>query len=256
MGLVKDRVAVYIDGFNLYYGALRDEPHRWLDLEALANSFLTSRQLLVDVKYFTAKVQDTPGKPGQRARQEKYLRALGTLRKVRIYYGHFQTRTAVRLLEHPPKNRRKDDIGLRSVWLQEEKGSDVNLATQLIADGLRARYDLAIVVSNDGDLKMPVELVREKLNPVGIINPHANRRRSYALSPRDLPAGSFYRCLKKRHLRNSQLPPCLKDGEGVIRSPRGWMPTEQTPRNGKSRHEDGSALRPPVNQQPEVVVAE
>lgn len=115
--------------------------------------FLTQRQLLVDVKYFTAKVQDTPEKPGQRARQEKYLRALATLPKVTIYYGHFQTRTAIRLLEHPPKNRRPGDIGLRSVWLQEEKGSDVNLATQLIADGLRARYDLAIVVSNDGDLK-------------------------------------------------------------------------------------------------------
>jgi hypothetical protein len=103
MSMIKDRVAVYIDGFNLYYGALKDEPHRWLDIEALAKSFLTQRQILVDVKYFTAKVQDTPEKPGQRARQEKYLRAVGTLPKVTIYYGHFQTRTAVRLLEHPPK---------------------------------------------------------------------------------------------------------------------------------------------------------
>jgi uncharacterized LabA/DUF88 family protein len=253
---VKIRVAVYIDGFNLYYGALKGEPHRWLDLEALANSFLTTRQLLVDVKYFTAKVHDNREKPGQRARQEKYLRALGTLPKLTIYYGHFQTRTAVRLLEHPPKNRRAGDIGLRSVWLHEEKGSDVNLATQLIADGLRARYDLAIVVSNDGDLKMPVELVREKLIPVGIVNPHANRRRSYALSPRELPTGSFYRCLKKRHIRNSQLPPCVEDGVGVIRCPRGWMPTDSPPRNSKSRPTGGSALRLPVNQHPEGVSAE
>jgi uncharacterized LabA/DUF88 family protein len=218
----KDRVAVYIDGFNLYYGSLRDEPYRWLDLEALSKALLSKRQELVSVKYFTAKVKDTPAKPGQRIRQEKYLRALRTLPLLETFYGHFQARTAIRLLENPPKNRRKGDIGLRSVWVQEEKGSDVNLATHLIADHLRGRYELAIVISNDGDLKMPIELVREKLNPVGVINPHPNRQRSYALSPRNLPAGSFYRCLKPRLLRNSQLPRHLKDEAGVIKCPRGW----------------------------------
>ena len=218
----KDRVMVYIDGFNLYYGSLRDQPYRWLNIEALSRALLTNRQELIAVKYFTAKVKDTPAKPGQRVRQEKYLRALGTLPKVEIFYGHFQARTAIRLLENPPKNRRKGDIGLRSVWIQEEKGSDVNLATHLIADHLRARYELALVISNDGDLKMPVELVREKDNPVGVINPHPNRRRSYALSPRNIQPPSFYRCLRPRLLRNSQLPKRLKDSERVIRCPKGW----------------------------------
>lgn len=220
----KDRVIVYIDGFNLYYGSLRGQPYRWLDLEALSNALLTKRQELIAVKYFTARVKEAPHKPGQRTRQEKYLRALRTLPRVEIFYGHFQTRTAIRLLEHPPKNRRKGDIGLRSVWIQEEKGSDVNLATHLIADHLRGRCELAIVISNDGDLKMPVELVREKSNPVGVVNPHPHGQRSFALSPHDLPAGSFYRCLKPRLLRNSQLPQHLKDEQGVIRCPRGWSP--------------------------------
>jgi hypothetical protein len=31
---------VYIDGFNLYYGALRDTPYKWLDLEALCRRLL------------------------------------------------------------------------------------------------------------------------------------------------------------------------------------------------------------------------
>ncbi len=26
---------VYIDGFNLYYGAVKGAPYKWLDLEAL-----------------------------------------------------------------------------------------------------------------------------------------------------------------------------------------------------------------------------
>jgi hypothetical protein len=30
------RAAVYIDGFNLYHGALKGTQYKWLDVEALA----------------------------------------------------------------------------------------------------------------------------------------------------------------------------------------------------------------------------
>ena len=33
-------VYVYIDGFNLYYGAVKDSPYRWLDLGALCAHML------------------------------------------------------------------------------------------------------------------------------------------------------------------------------------------------------------------------
>jgi hypothetical protein len=56
----------------------------------------------------------------------------------------------------------------RLVWNTEEKGSDVNLASYLLIDGFRARYDIAVVISNDSDLKTPVEFVRGDLGaPVG-----------------------------------------------------------------------------------------
>ena len=29
------RTSVYIDAFNLYYGAVKDTPYKWLDLQAL-----------------------------------------------------------------------------------------------------------------------------------------------------------------------------------------------------------------------------
>jgi uncharacterized LabA/DUF88 family protein len=240
----KKRVIFYIDGFNLYYGALRHQPYRWLDLEALCGTYIKRSFELVGVKYFTAKVEDRPDKPGQREQQREYLRALRTLPKVEIIYGHFLTRTATRLLEHPPKKRRKSDIGLRSVWIQEEKGSDVNLATHLIADGFRARYDLAVVISNDSDLKMPVSFVRSEFNPVGIINPHSDRRRSFALSPRRLPDGSFYYRLKPAKLKRSQLPLELQDEEGTIRCPDGWW----LPQKSQEPPEGGSASRATVKQ--------
>ena len=34
------RTIVYVDGFNLYFGALRKTPHRWLNLHTLASLLL------------------------------------------------------------------------------------------------------------------------------------------------------------------------------------------------------------------------
>ena len=47
----------YIDGLNLYYGALKGTPHKWLDLEAFAYR-LTPHDQIDAVRYFTARVVD------------------------------------------------------------------------------------------------------------------------------------------------------------------------------------------------------
>jgi hypothetical protein len=36
------KVNVYIDGFNLYYGAVKGSPYKWLDLAALCHRTLPS----------------------------------------------------------------------------------------------------------------------------------------------------------------------------------------------------------------------
>jgi hypothetical protein len=89
----KKRIIFYVDGFNLYYGSLRRTEHRWLDLEALCGQYVKPDAELIAVRYFTAKVEDRPNKPGQRADQLEYLRALRTLPKVQIIFGRFLTRT-------------------------------------------------------------------------------------------------------------------------------------------------------------------
>jgi len=91
----------------------------------------------------------------------------------------------------------------------EEKGSDVNLATHLLADGFRGDYDVAAVV-------WPIEVVRRDLRlVVGVVNPDAEARRSA------LP-GDFHRRIRQRQLRACQLPEFLRDPAGVIRKPKGW----------------------------------
>ena len=79
----------------------------------------------------------------------------------------------------------------------EEKGSDVNLAAHLLVDVLRERVDAAIVISNDSDLRLPIQVVRQKV-PVGTINPSSAPRAGDLRGERDEGAGEhwWYRLTK------------------------------------------------------------
>lgn len=210
------KAIVYVDGFNLYYGCLRGTSYRWLDLCGFAQKMLP-RDRIVGIKYFTAKVQARPSDPEAPDRQKTYLRALATLPETSIHYGQFLTTKIWAARVDPPKVGR----GMVKVWKTEEKGSDVNLATQLLVDGYENNYELAVVISNDGDLKGPIEHVRNVLHkPVGVLNPRRNR--SYALSPPKLPRGSFYKPIREGVLRVSQFPDELMDQRGKFRKPASW----------------------------------
>ena len=55
---LKERVCVYIDGFNLYFGMTSTYPKlKWLDVEALSKNLLKENQTLIDCNYFTARVK-------------------------------------------------------------------------------------------------------------------------------------------------------------------------------------------------------
>jgi hypothetical protein len=82
------RTIVYIDGFNLYYRALKGTAHKWLDIAAMSATVLPSGHQIQAINYYTARVSGRvdPAAPG---RQHAYLRALETLPKVAIHYGNF-----------------------------------------------------------------------------------------------------------------------------------------------------------------------
>lgn len=129
-----------------------------------------------------------------------------------MHYGSFLT-NAVRLpLANPMPGLPRTVEVLRT----EEKGSDVNLATYLLVDGFRRDYEAAVVISNDSDLKAPIEAVRTDLGlAVGVVIPSARVRRSA------LPA-DFYRRIRRGALVASQFPSTLRDSNGVIRRPSSW----------------------------------
>lgn len=212
MGRPPIRTSVYVDGLNLYYRALRGTPYRWLDVGRLAR-LLLPRHRIVRIRYFTALVANRPGDPTQAQRQQAYLRALRTVPDLTIHHGHLLAKRKRRPLAQPPPK------GPRTVEVldTEEKGSDVNLASYLLLDGFDDEYDLAVVVSNDSDLELPIRMVATRLGKqVGVFDP--SRRRSFELHA----AASWYRPLRRGPLGASLFPDILKDRHGTIAKPNEW----------------------------------
>ncbi len=205
---------LYIDGFNLYYRALKDTPFRWLDLRKLAET-LFPQDYIRRVCYFTARLDVRPGNPGQAQRQLIYLRALATLEGFDAYYGVFRSGVKRRPLADPVPGMPTHVL----VRDSEEKGSDVNLATRLLVDGFNGAYEQAVVVSNDADFAGAMLYVRDDLGlRVTLVNPDPRNA-----SPRELAvAATYVKRLWKSHLRRSLLPDTLKDEIGTIRKPDGW----------------------------------
>ena len=146
---------VYVDGFNLYYGAVKDTPYKWLDINKLCSHLLPKHQIL-RIKYFTARISGRPSDPDQPTRQQTYLRALRSLPNLEIIYGHFLSNEISMPLAGCPPNAQK----YVKVIKTEEKGSDVNMATHLIRVGFKDHYEVAVLITNDSDLLESVRIVR------------------------------------------------------------------------------------------------
>jgi len=206
---------VYVDGFNLYYCALKGTAYKWLDVAALCRHVFP-RNTIHRVRYFTAQVSATPTDPDKPTRQQTYLRALGTIPGLTVHLGRFTVHEREMALAHPTPDGPRTALVVRT----EEKGSDVNLATYLVRDGFKCEYEAAIVVSNDSDLIEPIRVVRDELRlPVGILNPQMDGHRvAWGLRK----VASFYRPLSSSALSASQFSASLQDAVGVIHKPLSW----------------------------------
>lgn len=200
---------VYVDAFNLYYGSLRGTPYKWLDLGKLC-SLMLPRDTIHRIKYFTALVDTRLNDPGQRVRQRFYLRALRTLPNLTIYYGHFLSHAVTMPLAANPSR-------LVSVIKTEEKGSDVNIATELLVDAFRDDFEAAAVVTNDSDLLAPIKVVHRDFGKiVGVLNPQEHP--SIPLHREAV----FYKRIRRNTLKLSQFPDSLRDHNGVFHRPSSW----------------------------------
>jgi hypothetical protein len=173
------RTIVYIDGFNLYYRALKGTRHKWLDIAALSAAVMPDTCQIDTIKYYTAHVSGRVN-PESPKKQHAYLRAIATLPNVAIYYGNFLVVQKWAGLVQPPDFRPAITLppgpvpNVAYVWKTEEKGSDVNLGVHLVRDAFTHAFERAAIITNDTDLVEPVRIVTQELGlPVTLLTPTA-----------------------------------------------------------------------------------
>ncbi len=129
------RLMIFIDGSNLYHETDRYRRGMRIDFEKLRD-ILSDGFDLVRTFYYASR----PGAPT--SEQEGFFKKMG-------YLG-FKTRIKP-LRESYNENGRRDT---------REKGVDVALATDLVANGMRNAFDWALIVSGDQDYCEAIEQVQ------------------------------------------------------------------------------------------------
>lgn len=169
------RTYIYVDGFNLYYGALKGTKYKWLDLKALFTQLLKPKNQILKIKYYTARVSARPDDPDAPTRQDILLQALEKhIPELTITEGGFIQKPRTMKLVTPIAGQH-----YAKVFRTEEKGSDVNLAVHMLHDAWRNLYDCAVVCSNDGDLSEAFRIVKRELHKTVLLvvpgNPNDRR---------------------------------------------------------------------------------
>lgn len=237
--LGQPRVALYIDGFNLYHPIHRmgeEWAHlKWASLWALGERLAARQgQKLVKVVFCTA-VPSTRQSPGKRERHEKFndaQRACG----VEIRSGHYV-----------PEAIEENGVPTGDTkWT--EKQTDINVALDLIMDGLDDVYDVALLLSADTDQVATARVFTERLRPLG--------KTLVGVAPPDRAAPSGYSQyqIKSVTLKRYDIEACVMDAELRLESrliirppeyapPEGWVHPKDRPKGKPSKVPKGVKWR-------------
>jgi uncharacterized LabA/DUF88 family protein len=204
------KINVYIDGFNLYYGCLKNTPYRWLDVNKMCQLRFPNDEI-VKIKYFTASIKPhmNDNDPDRPNRQQIYFRTLRTLPSIEIIEGIF--------LRHNVSMKLANKDGYALVIKHEEKGTDVNIATHLVHDAHNKLFERAVVISNDSDLVTPISVVTKEINlPVTVISPYDK----YSIQL--MAVATNVKHIRKGLLSVSQFNEKLTDTIGDFTIPEKW----------------------------------
>ena len=135
------RIAIYIDGSNFYFSLKKRFTTR-INIEKFCKK-LADENSLVKINYYIAPVEQFSN-PKRFVIQQKYLEKLKKIKNLNIIFGRLE--------------KRKQDGKIYFV----EKATDVNLALDLVLDSQSEEYDIAYLISNDGDFSGAVNAAIER----------------------------------------------------------------------------------------------
>ena len=132
------RVSVFVDGSNLYH-ALRDAGCGTnLDFYKFGSSLCGAQRELIRIYYYNAPVNQSDN-PTAYAAQQRFFATLHRTPYLELKLGRLMRRGNT----------------------QVEKGVDIMIATDMINYAYRNAYDVAILVSGDGDFVPAVSAVKD-----------------------------------------------------------------------------------------------
>jgi uncharacterized LabA/DUF88 family protein len=131
-----DRVAIFIDGSNLYHGLRGSFGHHNINFSEFSNKLCGSRRLFRT--YYYNVLQDPTQKPDGYREQQEFLDILRKTPYLEIRLGGTKVAQGIPV----------------------EKGIDIMLATDLLYFAWNDFYDVAVLVSGDSDFAYALQAVK------------------------------------------------------------------------------------------------
>ena len=231
------RTIVYVDGLNLYHGALTGTSYKWLGLAAFGQNLISTNDQLVIVKYFTAQISSKASEDKRAPERHRVLiRAVRATPGVEVFEGKFQVESRWRSIApnqtwqdrlRPAPTRltawmlsrgeaRSERPTKVRVQIPEEKSTDVALAAHLVNDFHTAACNRAILVTNDGDFKIAIKLVVDAGHTVDVISPASTVNRELER------VASTARPLRTEIRSSCQMPNRVTLPNGYVQCPEVW----------------------------------
>lgn len=139
----EERAIVFIDGNNLYHRLKERGWKTWIDIGKLSERLVGNRTLR-HIYYYNAPP------PGGKLHTKKGNEYLAQVKRT--------PNLTFRLAWLQPENR-SDEYGAYKSY--REKGSDTSLSTDLVSQAADDEFDVAVIVSNDGDYAPAAHAVRD-----------------------------------------------------------------------------------------------
>lgn len=229
------KTAVYIDGYNLYYGRLRGTRFKWLDVVSLFEGLLHRQDPDADlqrVRYFTSPALGRFATHGEASvlAQQDYHRALRALhpRRLLMTFGHHSMDRGGTWLPEYIAGVSCDRRRRVRVWKIEEKQTDVNLALAMYRDAASGDFEELVVCTNDSDVAPALAAIREDFPNIrlGVVAPRppalARERARAASATLAVHADWVVRHLLDEELARTQLPPRIPVRKRAIARPAHW----------------------------------
>ncbi len=220
------KTIIYIDGYNLYYGLVKNTKYKWLDLHSLFSEIAkiqNPQSQIVSIKYFTAPVITKFSQHKEKSQQSQnyYHKALCTKSEncIEIINGYFDVDMSSPVLYQKPI-----DLKARvKTWKLEEKQTDVNIALEMYRDATQGQCKQQILVSSDSDLIPALNYISNDFIDIvlGLVLPrsNSNKRKNKGLSQ--------YANWTRTHINNDelekhQLPNKIPTKKKPIYKPKYW----------------------------------